>query len=437
MHDLSPQPRPARRDASFEGVEDALDDVAPLAIIDCIEEPAQLGCVCEVPEQLATGRRVEEGAEREIQAGVHGGESADRLVVEPGSPGASVQPLEKSDVMTVVRRTPGQRPSNRQLRVDAEHMRDRGVLEIENRSVLAEIRDLEDRAALAVVDQEGRVSLAAEVGRRAADAEELVRYARDLVSGEARRLRLEDGHSSEIEAFRDYDRLVYAEAQPVGDADLASVGALLAEPARAKVLLALSDGRSLPASMLAAEAGVAASTASHHLARLVDGGFLSVVTRGRHRYYALAGPDVAELLEAVARFAPAGPITSLREGTRAHALRYARRCYDHLAGRLGVAVTDALEHNGFVVATEAAFTLTRDGADGLSRLGFNVHTGEVGRACRDWTEQRCHIAGPLGRHLLTGFVERGWLEACAKSRALQLTAAGADALSGALDVSLP
>jgi DNA-binding transcriptional ArsR family regulator len=230
---------------------------------------------------------------------------------------------------------------------------------------------------------------------------------------------------------------VYAEAQPVGDADLASVGALLAEPARAKVLLALSDGRSLPASMLAAEAGVAASTASHHLARLVDGGFLSIVTRGRHRYYALAGPDVAELLEAVARFAPAGPITSLREGTRAHALRYARRCYDHLAGRLGVALTDALEHNGFVVATEAAFTLTRDGADGLSRLGFDVHTGEVGRACRDWTEQRCHIAGPLGRHLLTGFVERGWLEACAKSRALQLTAAGADALSGALDVSLP
>jgi DNA-binding transcriptional ArsR family regulator len=230
---------------------------------------------------------------------------------------------------------------------------------------------------------------------------------------------------------------VYAEAQPAGDADLASVGALLAEPARAKVLLALSDGRSLPASMLAAEAGVAASTTSHHLARLVDGGLISVVTRGRHRYYALAGPDVAELLEAVARVAPAQPITSLREGTRAHALRYARRCYDHLAGRLGVAVTDALERNGFVVATDAAFTVTRDGADGLSRLGFAVRAGEVGRACRDWTEQRSHIAGPLGCDLLTGFIGRGWLEPHPKTRALQLTAVGSDALSAAIGVSLP
>src|SRR5262245_3472976 len=229
---------------------------------------------------------------------------------------------------------------------------------------------------------------------------------------------------------------VSAQPQPAGDADLATVGALLAEPARVKVLLALADGRSLAASMLASEAGVAASTASHHLARLTEAGFVRAVTRGRHRYFTLAGPQVAELLEAVARVAPAQPITSLREGTRAHALRYARRCYDHLAGRLGVAVTEALERNGFVVATDAAFTLTGDGADGLSRLGFDVRAGEVARACRDWTEQRSHIAGPLGRELLTGFVGRGWLEPHAKSRALQLTAAGCDGLSGRLGVSL-
>ena len=230
---------------------------------------------------------------------------------------------------------------------------------------------------------------------------------------------------------------MYAEARPGGDADLASVGALLAEPARTKVLQALSDGRSLPAGMLAAEAGVTASTASHHLARLVDGGLISVATRGRHRYYALAGPDVADLLEAVARLAPAQPITSLREGTRAHALRYARRCYDHLAGRLGVAVADALERQGFVVVTDAAYTVTGVGATCFDRLGIDARAGEAARVCRDWTEQRSHVAGPLGRALLTGLLERGWLEADAKTRALHLTRAGESALPAELGVPLP
>ncbi|MGH3267304.1 MAG: ArsR/SmtB family transcription factor, partial [Trebonia sp.] len=131
-----------------------------------------------------------------------------------------------------------------------------------------------------------------------------------------------------------------------GDADLAAVGAVLAEPARAKVLLALADGRSLPASVLAADAGVAASTASHHLARLVEAGLITATTHGRYRYFALAGPQVGALIEAVAQVAPTQPITSLRQGTRAHAVRMARRCYDHLGGRLGVAVTDALRYQG-------------------------------------------------------------------------------------------
>jgi DNA-binding transcriptional ArsR family regulator len=164
---------------------------------------------------------------------------------------------------------------------------------------------------------------------------------------------------------------VSAQPQPAGDADLATVGALLAEPARAKVLLALADGRSLAASMLASEAGVAASTASHHLARLTEAGFVRAVARGRHRYFTLAGPQVAELLEAAARVAPPQPVTSLREGTRAHALRYARRCYDHLAGRLGVAVADALQERGVLDAGGGAgFTVTAEGADVLADLGI-------------------------------------------------------------------
>src|SRR5436190_1559997 len=133
-----------------------------------------------------------------------------------------------------------------------------------------------------------------------------------------------------------------------GDTDLAALGSVLAERSRARMLLALGDGRALPASVLASEAGVAASTASGHLARLVDAGLLDVDVQGRHRYYRLAGPQVAELIETLARVAPTAPVRSLREGTRAHALRAARTCYDHIAGRLGVDIFAALIAGGAV-----------------------------------------------------------------------------------------
>ena len=133
-----------------------------------------------------------------------------------------------------------------------------------------------------------------------------------------------------------------------GDADLAAVGALLADRTRARILLALADGRALPAGTVAAEAGVAPSTASEHLSRLLDGGLLDVLQQGRRRYYRLAGPEVGELVETLARLAPPQPVRSLREGTRAHAIRAARTCYDHLAGRLGVELLAALIAGGLV-----------------------------------------------------------------------------------------
>jgi DNA-binding transcriptional ArsR family regulator len=223
-----------------------------------------------------------------------------------------------------------------------------------------------------------------------------------------------------------------------GDTDLAAVGALFAEPARARVLLALADGRSLAAGVLAADAGVAPSTASHHLARLVDAGLISVVTRGRHRYFTLAGPHVGELIEAVARVAPAQPITSLRQGTRAHAVRYARRCYDHLAGKLGVAVTDALQEQGMIVARSGAdYTVTEHGATRLTELGIDTSSGDVVRRCLDWTEQRNHIAGPLGRALLTRLFDIGWLARDSSTRAVRLTDAGRAHLPLRLGVRLP
>jgi DNA-binding transcriptional ArsR family regulator len=122
----------------------------------------------------------------------------------------------------------------------------------------------------------------------------------------------------------------------VGDADIAAVARLFADPARCAVLLALDDGRALPASVLAEEAGVSRSTASSHLTKLTEAGLLSVETHGRHRYYRLAGPQVGELIEQLVQLAPARPVRSLREGTKAARLRSARTCYDHFAGRLGV-----------------------------------------------------------------------------------------------------
>jgi DNA-binding transcriptional ArsR family regulator len=205
----------------------------------------------------------------------------------------------------------------------------------------------------------------------------------------------------------------------VADADLASVGAVLAEPARAKVLLALGDGRSLAASVLAAEAGVAPATASHHLARLVDAGLLVAEPRGRHRYFRLAGPEVGALIEAVARVAPPQPVRSLRQGTRAQAIRYARSCYDHLAGRLGVAVADALAGGG---------------ARKLELIGVPPLAA---RPCQDWTEQRDHIAGPLGAALLARFVELNWIVRDDKTRAVRLTDEGRAAFPSTLGVDLP
>jgi DNA-binding transcriptional ArsR family regulator len=218
-----------------------------------------------------------------------------------------------------------------------------------------------------------------------------------------------------------------------GDADLASVGALLAEPARARVLQALGDGRELPASMLASEAGVSASTVSEHLRRLLDGGLVTVARRGRYRYYRLAGPHVGDLLEAMARVAPPRPVTSLREGTRANALRRARSCYDHLGGRLAVALTDSFLGKGFLAGHDGraapasgpgAYLLTDAGAGVLRDLGAPPPANRAVRCCVDWTEKRHHMAGEVGGILLEQSLARGWVRRGGYGRSLAITGAG-------------
>jgi DNA-binding transcriptional ArsR family regulator len=230
--------------------------------------------------------------------------------------------------------------------------------------------------------------------------------------------------------------------QPVeGDADVAALAAVIGEPARAKILLTLTDGRALPASVLATEAGVAPSTASSHLACLLDAGLLTCLPQGRHRYYSLAGPQVGELIEALARLAPPAPVRSLREGTRAAALRAARTCYDHLAGRLGVEVFGHLVTNGDIVGGDGrhhrdhavhdrfsaeghdlAYHLTPSGRGRLADLGVSLPDGPVAlRYCVDWTEQQHHLSGTVGRALTGRLLDLGWLRRAPRGRAVHLT----------------
>ena len=233
-----------------------------------------------------------------------------------------------------------------------------------------------------------------------------------------------------------------------GDANIAVIGALVADPGRCQILLALDDGRALPASRLAAEAGVSPATASSHLGKLVDGGLLAVEAHGRYRYYRLAGPAVGDLIEALQRLAPVAPVRSLRQGTRAQALREARTCYDHLAGRVGVEVMRAMLERGYLTGSDGSYdpagaerdrrtgyghdvdyALTESGMWFLDELGVRMSGGRrLVRYCIDWSEQRHHVSGALGRGLLDRFTELGWVRRSEYSRALGITEAGREGL---------
>jgi DNA-binding transcriptional ArsR family regulator len=245
-----------------------------------------------------------------------------------------------------------------------------------------------------------------------------------------------------------------------GVIDVSVPAALLADAGRSRILFALADGRALAASVLAAEAEVAASTASEHLARLVAAGMLTVERQGRHRYYRIARPEVVQALEALASLAPNRPIRSLRQGSRAHLLRQARMCYDHLAGRLGVELMGSLLDRGLLDGGDGLhhpetapgdrlsapghdvdYRLTDAGAAALRDLGVDLEALRSGRRpliryCMDWSEQRHHLAGSLGAAIAHRLFDLAWLRRFPRSRAVQVTPAGVGGLAGTLGVRL-
>ncbi|MBO9554903.1 winged helix-turn-helix domain-containing protein [Cellulomonas sp.] len=229
------------------------------------------------------------------------------------------------------------------------------------------------------------------------------------------------------------------------DRDFTTVGRALAAPARSVFVNLLMDGTTRPAGELAHAAGVSPSTASEHLGVLVDAGLVRCEPRGRHRYYALAGPDVATALEALGGLTGDAPVTSLRRSREAERLAGARFCYDHLAGRLGVALTDAWVERGWLADSDT-LALTAVGSDGLRGIGVDVDAAVGGRrattrACTDWTERRPHLAGALGAAVGARFLRAGWVVRAPAGRGVRVTPTGLDMLRTAWgidsDIALP
>jgi len=218
----------------------------------------------------------------------------------------------------------------------------------------------------------------------------------------------------------------------------AATGALLGDPARANILTALMDGRALTAKELAYAAHVSPQTTSGHLGKLTDAGLLAMQKQGRHHYYRLASPLVGQMLESV--MAVAGPAPHRRSTWRGgEALRAARTCYDHLAGRLGVALADAMQEHGHVALTADGGEVTDAGHAFLRYFGAEPTDGKrvFCRPCLDWSERRAHIAGRLGAALAGRCFELGWIERQRDTRALAITAKGRAGFAEQFGVVVP
>ncbi len=212
--------------------------------------------------------------------------------------------------------------------------------------------------------------------------------------------------------------------------DIVRIAALIGDPARANILTALMAGKALTATELAGEAGVTAQTASSHLKKLRDGGLVSLRPSGRHRYYTLAGEDVAQTLEGLMGLAATQGHLRTRSGPRDAALREARVCYNHLAGERGVRMFRAMRAHGFFALDEAGLSLTTRGEQFVLDFGVSLKDLAHSRAplcreCLDWSARESHLAGKLGRAMLTRILQNGWASRAPDSRAIVFNSAGA------------
>lgn len=211
--------------------------------------------------------------------------------------------------------------------------------------------------------------------------------------------------------------------------DIAHIAALIGDPARANMLTALMSGKALTATELAREAGVTPQTASTHLTKLEQGGLLTLQRQGRHRYFSLATDDVAHVLEALMGIAAGAGHLRSRTGPKDQALRKARVCYNHLAGEMGTLLYDRLFDRGYLEKAADGVGLTATGAHFVTDFGVDLDALRAGRArlcrdCLDWSERKSHLAGSLGRAILTRVEDLGWARRNAETRVVTFTPYG-------------
>ncbi len=226
------------------------------------------------------------------------------------------------------------------------------------------------------------------------------------------------------------------------DPQLQTVAALIGDASRATILLSLLGGRQLPASDLARRAHIAPATCSEHLAKLAAGGLVVGRTQGRSRYYHLASPEVADVLEGLLQLAPPMPVRSLKESTLTQQLHRARTCYDHLAGALGIAVTDAMQQAQWIRVDPHTdlFSITEDGTQQFAQWGLDLaprRTRPLIRSCLDWSERRYHVAGQLGAAVAAWFFRAEWIERGTSGRVVRVTPRGVDGLHEVLGLVWP
>jgi len=211
--------------------------------------------------------------------------------------------------------------------------------------------------------------------------------------------------------------------------NMAEIAALLGETSRATILASMMDGRFHTASELAYMAAIKPQTASFHLAKLVEGKLIKVEKQGRHRYFQLAGEDIAQFLESFLAISPPPEVRSLKQSSQIKLLQDARTCYDHLAGKLGVQLTESMLKAGYLTLEGKQFVLTDEGTLFFTTFGIDLTALKRKRrsfshACLDWSERRYHLAGALGSELLNQFFNLGWLLRVPSIRAIKVTEKG-------------
>lgn len=211
--------------------------------------------------------------------------------------------------------------------------------------------------------------------------------------------------------------------------NISKIAALLSDQTRSSILLSLMDGTIHPVSELAYIAKVKPQTASFHLHKMLEANLISVEKHGRHRYYRLISSDVATVIESMLNISPEPPVNSLRDSREKSAIHYARTCYDHLAGYMGVQITNSLIQQNIIKKEGLNFEVTQEGNHFFQSFGINIDEQKkkrraYARCCLDWSERQHHIAGALGNALLVKMLEQQWITRLPNTRAIKVTSNG-------------